>query len=126
MGVILIIAILAAAAVMICFLAAKKTSEDVWRQDIERVYIRSLSEYIRGAESSCGDEDLKKKIRHLADLAEASPHRSSPRVRELEQNAIEAAAGLAGAVAARDPEEIMQALEETERLIRMRNQRLMQ
>ena len=126
MNVILIALILAAAAAAIVFLlAGKKTAGDVKRQDAERVYIRSLSEYIRGAEASCTDADLKQKIRHLGDLAESSPRRSSERVRELEENAVEAAAGLAGAVAAGDPEEIRQALEETERLIRMRNQRLM-
>jgi hypothetical protein len=125
MNVILISLIAAAAAAVLVFiLTGRKTSEDVKRQEMERSYIRSLSEYIRGAEASCNDVDLKKKIRHLADLSESSPHRSSPQVRDLEENAVEAAMGLAGAVSAGDSEEVLQALEETERLIRMRNQRL--
>ena len=121
---VVILIVLVLAGILVFVLAGRKNASEIKRQDKERVYVKTLSEFLSGAADSCRDPGLKKEIRGLADLAESSPYRSSEEVKDLEKNALDAAAGLAGAVAAGDSEEIREAIEETGRLIRMRNHRL--
>ena len=121
---VVILIVLVLAGILVFVLAGRKNAGEIKRQDKERVYVKTLSEFLSGAADSCRDPGLKKEIRGLMDLAESSPYRSSEEVKDLEKNALDAAAGLAGAVAAGDSEEIREAIEETGRLIRMRNHRL--
>lgn len=121
---VVILIVLVLAGILVFVLAGRKNAGEIKRQDKERVYVKTLSEFLSGAAASCKDPALKKEIQGLLDLAESSPYRSSEEVKGLEKNALDAAADLAGAVAAGDKEEIAGKIEETGRLIRMRNQRL--
>lgn len=90
----------------------------------EKDYIDETCMYLKEAIQNLADERQRARIERVYDIVRSSQLRSKGEVSTLEAGAVESARNLSNAVAGGDPAEISACIEEVERIVRMRNNRV--